>query len=66
MVLLAVELLEFGLEVPADLAPDLLSTRQHGIGECVAPALGDINPVDVQVVNDVAPGAHIRIRVPSW
>jgi hypothetical protein len=41
MVLLAVELLEFGLEVPADLAPDLLSARQHGIGECLAPVLGD-------------------------
>ncbi|MFB7757450.1 hypothetical protein ACFC18_49070 [Streptomyces sp. NPDC056121] len=37
MVLLAVELLEFGLEVPGDLAHDVLGARQHGIDECLEP-----------------------------
>ncbi|GAA1285467.1 hypothetical protein GCM10009646_86580 [Streptomyces aureus] len=66
MVLLAVELLEFGLEVGADVAHDLLGARQHGVGECLAPILGDEYQVDVKVIDDVASGAYVRIWVPSW
>jgi hypothetical protein len=66
VVLFSVELLPLGLEGGADLAHDLLTAGQHGVGERVPPVPGDKNQVDVQAVHDVTTGAHIRVWIPAW
>ncbi|GAA4794813.1 hypothetical protein GCM10023329_54270 [Streptomyces sanyensis] len=65
MVVLAVELLQLGLEVRAHLAHDLLAPRQHGVSHGLAPVLRDKNQMNVKVVDDVTARAYIGIGVPS-
>ena len=66
VVLFAVELFQLGLEVRADLSHDLFGAGQHGVGERVPPVLGDENQVNVQVVDNMATGSDIGMRVPAW
>jgi hypothetical protein len=66
VVLFAVELIQFGLEVRADLAHDLLRVGQHGLGERVPPVFGVKTQVEMQVLDDVSAGAYIGVRIPSW
>jgi 4-diphosphocytidyl-2C-methyl-D-erythritol kinase len=66
VVLFAVELLQLGLEVGADLAHDLLTAGQHGVGERLPPVFGDKHQVDVEVVDDVTTGAYIGVWIPTW
>ena len=66
VVLLAVELHDVGFEVRADLAHDLFAARQNGVRHGLAPVLGDEHQMHVQVVNDVAAGAYVRVGVSSW
>jgi 4-diphosphocytidyl-2C-methyl-D-erythritol kinase len=66
VVLFAVELLQIGLEVGADLPHDLFCAGQHDAGERIAPVLRDKNQVNVQVVDNMATGSDTGIRVPAW
>jgi hypothetical protein len=65
VVFLAVELLQLSLEVRTDFPHDLFAPRMHGVGHGLAAVLRDENQMDVQVVEDVAAGAYIGIRVPG-
>jgi hypothetical protein len=65
VIVLAVELLQLGLEVLADLPHDLFAARQHGVGHGFAPVLGDEDQVDVKVVDDMTAGAYIGIWIPA-
>jgi hypothetical protein len=55
VIVLAVELLQLGLEVRAHLPHDLLATRQHGVRHGLAPVLRDKNQVHMKAVDDVTP-----------
>ncbi len=66
VVLFAVELLEVGFEVRADLSHDLFAARQHLVRECLAPVLGDEDQMSVQVVDDVTARAYVRVWIPAW
>lgn len=65
VVVLAVELAQLGLEVDADLPHDLLTPVQHCLGEYSATVFGHENQVDVEVVDHVATGSDIFVRLPS-
>jgi hypothetical protein len=55
VIVFAVELAEFGFEVGAYLARDLLAPGEHGVGEHTTPVLGDEDQMDLQVIGDMRP-----------
>jgi len=66
VILLAVELLQVGLEVRTDLSHDLLAARQHGIRHGLASVPGDEHQMHMQVVDDVTASAYVRVGIPAW
>lgn len=60
VILLAVELLEFGFEVPADLTHALFTVRQQGAGHGLAPVVGDEHQGDMKVADDVTSRTYVR------
>lgn len=65
VVVLAVELAEFGAEVGAHICHDLLAAREDRIGECPTPVLRGEDQMCVQVADDAPAASHIGIRGPS-
>ena len=63
---LAVELVQFGAEVAAEVGHDLFVAGEDGVGERPTPVFGGEDQVDVEVVDDAAAPAYIRIRGSSW
>lgn len=64
MVLFAVALLQFSVEVRAQLPHGFLAPGEHGVGEDPAPVFGDEHQVNVKVVDDMTAGAYIGIWIP--
>ncbi|GAA3508140.1 hypothetical protein GCM10023075_66830 [Streptosporangium album] len=65
VVVFAVELAKFGLEVGADLAHEFLAADQHRVGEHPTPVLRHEHQMYVEVVDNMATSAYIGVWIPS-
>jgi hypothetical protein len=66
VILLAVELDQFGFEVGADGLHDFLAAAQDLVGEGPAPVLRSEDQVGVEGVDDRTAPADIGIWCPAW
>ena len=66
VVVFAVELAEFRAEPGAYVAHDLPAPGEHLPVEDVTPVSRDEDKMDVEVIDNTAAPADIRIRLPAW
>jgi hypothetical protein len=66
VVVFAVELAEFGAEPRAYIAHDLLAPGEHLPVEDVTRVSRDEDKMDVEVMDNAAAPADIRMRFPAW
>ncbi|GAB2970122.1 hypothetical protein GCM10023080_036890 [Streptomyces pseudoechinosporeus] len=65
MVVFAVELMQFGLEVRADFPHDLLAPVQHRLREHSTTVFGHKHQVDMEVADHMTTGSDLCVRLPA-